>query len=107
MATTAKQAKDRKMADAIARARASWRSASSSRAVNITIGVLRVSVRCLRRRHTSIPIAAGQNEGHRFRHRELIANHAVDIALEAEQILEFITQHLEPIQLRSLQRADS
>jgi L-rhamnonate dehydratase len=32
------------------------------------------------RRHTSIPIAAGQNEGHRFRHRELIANHAVDIA---------------------------
>jgi L-alanine-DL-glutamate epimerase-like enolase superfamily enzyme len=31
------------------------------------------------RRHTSIPIAAGQNEGHRFRHRELIANHAVDI----------------------------
>jgi L-alanine-DL-glutamate epimerase-like enolase superfamily enzyme len=32
------------------------------------------------RRHTSIPIAAGQNEGHRFRHRELIANHAVDVA---------------------------
>ena len=32
------------------------------------------------RRHTSIPIAAGQNEGHRYRHRELIANHAVDIA---------------------------
>lgn len=32
------------------------------------------------RRHTFIPIAAGQNEGHRFRHRELIANHAVDIA---------------------------
>ncbi|HET9915952.1 MAG TPA: mandelate racemase/muconate lactonizing enzyme family protein, partial [Candidatus Binatia bacterium] len=32
------------------------------------------------RRHTSIPLAAGQNEGHRFRHRELIANHAVDIA---------------------------
>jgi L-rhamnonate dehydratase len=32
------------------------------------------------RRHTCIPIAAGQNEGHRFRHRELIANHAVDIA---------------------------
>ena len=32
------------------------------------------------RRHTSIPIAAGQNEGHRFRHRELIANRAVDIA---------------------------
>jgi len=32
------------------------------------------------RRHTSIAIAAGQNEGHRFRHRELIANHAVDIA---------------------------
>jgi L-rhamnonate dehydratase len=32
------------------------------------------------RRHTSIPIAAGQNEGHRFRHRELIAHHAVDIA---------------------------
>jgi L-alanine-DL-glutamate epimerase-like enolase superfamily enzyme len=31
------------------------------------------------RRHTSIPIAAGQNEGHRFRHRELIVNHAVDI----------------------------
>ena len=32
------------------------------------------------RRHTSIPIAAGQNEGHRFRHRELIVNRAVDIA---------------------------
>ena len=32
------------------------------------------------RRHTTIPIAAGQNEGHRFRHRELIVNHAVDIA---------------------------
>src|ERR671919_649146 len=32
------------------------------------------------RRHTCIPIAAGQNEGHRFRHRELITNHAVDIA---------------------------
>ena len=31
------------------------------------------------RRHTSIPIAAGQNEGHRFRHRELIINRAVDI----------------------------
>ncbi|MDH3444481.1 MAG: mandelate racemase/muconate lactonizing enzyme family protein [Deltaproteobacteria bacterium] len=31
------------------------------------------------RRHTSIPIAAGQNEGHRFRHRELIVNHSVDI----------------------------
>ncbi|HMF49966.1 MAG TPA: mandelate racemase/muconate lactonizing enzyme family protein [Candidatus Saccharimonadales bacterium] len=29
--------------------------------------------------HTSIPIAAGQNEGHRFRHRELIVNRAVDI----------------------------
>jgi L-alanine-DL-glutamate epimerase-like enolase superfamily enzyme len=32
------------------------------------------------RRHTSIPIAAGQNEGHRFRHRELIVNRGVDIA---------------------------
>ncbi len=32
------------------------------------------------RRHTCIPIAAGQNEGHRFRHRELIVNRAVDIA---------------------------
>jgi L-rhamnonate dehydratase len=32
------------------------------------------------RRHTDIPLAAGQNEGHRFRHRELIVNHAVDIA---------------------------
>ncbi len=31
------------------------------------------------RRHTSIPIAAGQNEGHRFRHRELIVNQSVDI----------------------------
>jgi L-rhamnonate dehydratase len=31
------------------------------------------------RLHTSIPIAAGQNEGHRFRHRELIVNRAVDI----------------------------
>jgi L-alanine-DL-glutamate epimerase-like enolase superfamily enzyme len=29
---------------------------------------------------TSIPIAAGQNEGHRYRHRELIASGAVDIA---------------------------
>jgi L-alanine-DL-glutamate epimerase-like enolase superfamily enzyme len=32
------------------------------------------------RRHTNIPIAAGQNEGHRFRHRELIVNRGVDIA---------------------------
>jgi L-alanine-DL-glutamate epimerase-like enolase superfamily enzyme len=32
------------------------------------------------RRHTTIPLAAGQNEGHRFRHRELIVNRAVDIA---------------------------
>jgi len=32
------------------------------------------------RSRTSIPIAAGQNEGHRFRHRELIANGAVDIS---------------------------
>ena len=32
------------------------------------------------RRHTSIPLAAGQNEGHRFRHRELIVNRAVDIS---------------------------
>jgi L-rhamnonate dehydratase len=31
------------------------------------------------RRQTTIPIAAGQNEGHRWRHRELIVNHAVDI----------------------------
>lgn len=31
------------------------------------------------RRHTSIPIAAGQNEGHRFRHRELLLHEAVDI----------------------------
>ena len=31
------------------------------------------------RKRTSIPIAAGQNEGHRFRHRELIVNQAVDI----------------------------
>jgi L-alanine-DL-glutamate epimerase-like enolase superfamily enzyme len=31
------------------------------------------------RRHTKIPIAAGQNEGHRWRLRELIEHHAVDI----------------------------
>lgn len=31
------------------------------------------------RRHTSIPISAGQNEGHRWRHRDLIVNGAVDI----------------------------
>lgn len=31
------------------------------------------------RQRTSIPISAGQNEGHRFRHRELIMNGAVDI----------------------------
>ena len=31
------------------------------------------------RRKTSIPISAGQNEGHRWRHRELIVNGAVDI----------------------------
>ncbi|HYQ97208.1 MAG TPA: enolase C-terminal domain-like protein, partial [Candidatus Nitrosocosmicus sp.] len=29
---------------------------------------------------TSIPIAARQNEGHRYRHRELIVNRGVDIA---------------------------
>lgn len=32
------------------------------------------------RNRTRIPIAAGQNEGHRFRHRELTANGAVDIS---------------------------
>lgn len=32
------------------------------------------------RERTRIPIAAGQNEGHKFRHRELIANGAVDIS---------------------------
>ena len=31
------------------------------------------------RQRTSIPISAGQNEGHRFRHRELIVGGAVDI----------------------------
>jgi L-alanine-DL-glutamate epimerase-like enolase superfamily enzyme len=31
------------------------------------------------RRATTIPIAAGQNEGHRYRHRELLIHHAVDI----------------------------
>ena len=31
------------------------------------------------RSRTSIPIAAGQNEGHRFRHRDLLTNQAVDI----------------------------
>lgn len=30
------------------------------------------------RRQTTIPIAAGQNEGHRFRHRELLIHQAVD-----------------------------
>ncbi|GIX49369.1 MAG: enolase [Candidatus Tectimicrobiota bacterium] len=30
------------------------------------------------RRQTTIPIAAGQNEGHRFRHRELLLHQAVD-----------------------------
>lgn len=31
------------------------------------------------RRHTSIPISAGQNEGHKIRHRDLIVGGAVDI----------------------------
>lgn len=31
-------------------------------------------------RTTSIPIAAGQNEGHRYRHRELITTGAIDIS---------------------------
>jgi L-rhamnonate dehydratase len=31
------------------------------------------------RRSTTIPIAAGQAEGHRYRHRELLLHHAVDI----------------------------
>ena len=31
------------------------------------------------RRYTRIPIAAGQNEGHRWRHRDLVENQAVDI----------------------------
>lgn len=30
--------------------------------------------------NTSIPIAAGQNEGHRYRHRELITSGAIDIS---------------------------
>jgi L-alanine-DL-glutamate epimerase-like enolase superfamily enzyme len=30
------------------------------------------------RRQTTIPVAAGQNEGHRFRHRELLVHQAVD-----------------------------
>ncbi|ELY60038.1 mandelate racemase/muconate lactonizing protein [Natronococcus jeotgali DSM 18795] len=33
------------------------------------------------RTRTRIPIAAGQNEGHRFRHRELIKGSAIDISL--------------------------
>ncbi|HEV8308656.1 MAG TPA: mandelate racemase/muconate lactonizing enzyme family protein [Methylomirabilota bacterium] len=32
------------------------------------------------RRQTRIPIAAGQNEGHKWRHRELLVNEAIDIA---------------------------
>lgn len=32
------------------------------------------------RERTQVPIAAGQNEGHRYRHRELITNQAVDIS---------------------------
>jgi L-alanine-DL-glutamate epimerase-like enolase superfamily enzyme len=32
------------------------------------------------RERTQVPIAAGQNEGHRYRHRELITNGAVDIS---------------------------
>ena len=32
------------------------------------------------RKRTSIPLAAGQNEGHRSRHRELISRRAVDIS---------------------------
>jgi L-rhamnonate dehydratase len=32
------------------------------------------------RQRTRIPIAAGQNEGHRYRHRELITNGAIDIS---------------------------
>ncbi len=31
------------------------------------------------RQRTAVPISAGQNEGHRFRHRELLVNGAVDI----------------------------
>ena len=31
------------------------------------------------RMRTSVPISAGQNEGHRFRYRELLVNSAVDI----------------------------
>ena len=31
------------------------------------------------RMRTSVPISAGQNEGHRFRYRELLVNNAVDI----------------------------
>ncbi|MDP2949379.1 MAG: mandelate racemase/muconate lactonizing enzyme family protein [Chloroflexota bacterium] len=31
------------------------------------------------RRQTTIPISAGQNEGHRWRHRELLVHHSVDI----------------------------
>jgi L-alanine-DL-glutamate epimerase-like enolase superfamily enzyme len=31
------------------------------------------------RQHTNIPISAGQNEGHRWRLRELVLHHAVDI----------------------------
>lgn len=31
------------------------------------------------RRQTRIPIAAGQNEGHRFRHRELLVHGSVDL----------------------------
>ncbi|WP_152421197.1 mandelate racemase/muconate lactonizing enzyme family protein [Natronolimnohabitans innermongolicus] len=33
------------------------------------------------RRRTQVPIGAGQNEGHRFRHRELIENDAVDVSM--------------------------
>ena len=34
---------------------------------------------CDFRRQTRIPISAGQNEGHKWRHRELLVHEAVDI----------------------------
>ena len=45
------------------------------------------------RQHTNIPISAGQNEGHRWRLRELVLHHAVEGELYGQWMIEELARH--------------
>lgn len=54
------------------------------------------------RTHTNIPIAAGQQLGHQWQHRELIVNHAIDIS---QPNVCFVGGYTEAIKVANLARA--